>query len=658
MVNPMMNYWEIRDSGPKRSSSTAIKLLAVFVILLIVMSSGVMLLLQLGPFSSGTGQVRVAVLDSGMDSSGVLQGRIASQQSFISVDYGYTSSDLTTTDSRPGGTPHGTLVAMTIAQESQNCVIVNGRILDSNGQATTPGLIAAIYWAVEQNCSVINLSLGSTPTYDDPTEKAIQYAFSKGVVVVAAAGNEGDSGRAGTSVSSPGVFMDCLAVAALDDNGSPAYFSSTGPTASSYMKPDIAAAGYVQTTTTTYYGTSFSSPRVSAAAAELVAYCIKNSLPFTPGSIMTALLKGADTLPYPEYVVGAGALDLTNSIQVIASSSSAGLLPNISYVSPSELPIDFESLFHGDTYEFNLQLFTSSQATFDVEITSSTPGIFNVSSPVSINQVGIVPLKVVVPASGITSYSGNITFVSNTGGTSRVTIRFTAPDATARVAFDISHTTWSIDTIYGQFREFYKKLTTNSFSVTELRNSSEITYSLLSTFDAVLLLDPCVWDLNESDAFNPSIFSVPFSDSEITAYHQYFNSGGGILVVALSNDSLDVHSLNHFLSWTNFSLTNGRVGSGDSPVLVTQVTAHPTTVGVYDFDFLGAPIKVPGGATTLGSYGIDPVLACLQGAGGGRIVISGSNFEFDNYGMTHQYHSYYDQTLALKIVLWLTHLIS
>jgi hypothetical protein len=274
---------------------------------------------------------------------------------------------------------------------------------------------------------------------------------------------------------------------------------------------------------------------------------------------------------------------------------------------------------------------------------------------VSINQVGIVPLKVIVPASGITTYSGNITFASRTGGTTRVTIRFTAPNATARVAFDISHTTWSIDTIYGQFREFYKKLTANSISVTELRNSTEITYSLLSTFDAILLLDPCVWDINESDAFNPSVFSVPFSDSEITAYHQYYNSGGGVLVVALSNDSLDVDSLNYFLSWTNFSLTNDRVGIGDSPVLVTEITAHPTTVGVFDFDYLGAPINVPAGATTLGKDGFDPVLACLQGAGGGRIVVSGSNFEFDNYGMTRQYLSSYDPVLALNIVLWLTH---
>lgn len=624
-------------------------------ILLIIVPTGLILVMQLGPFISGTGKVRVGVLDSGVDSSGALLGRVVAEKSFISTEYGYDFSDSSTRDSRPDSVPHGTLVATTIAQESQSILIVNCRILASDGRATTIGLIAAIYWAVEQNCSVINLSLGSSPTYGDPAEKAIQYAMSKGVVVVAAAGNEGDSGSAGTSISSPGVFADCLAAAGIDSTGDPYYFSSTGPTASRYMKPDIAAAGYTQDATSIYYGTSFASPRVAAAAAVLVSYCIANNIPHTPGSIMTALLKGADTLPYPEYVVGAGAVNSENSIQVIASSSISGGLPAISYASPARLPIDFERLFYGDTYEFGLKIFTSSQTTFNVQIESDTPGIFDVPSPVSVNQVGIVPLKVTVPASGLTLYDGNITFVSETAGTARVMVHFSASNASAKVAFDISHTTWSIDTIYGQFRELYKRLTSNSISVTELRNSSEITYSLLSQFEAVLLLDPCAWDVNETDAFNPTLFSVPFSDSEISAYRQYFDSGGGIFIAALDNDSLDIQSLNHFLSWTNFSMTYDSVGLGNQPVLISEITPHPTTASVSNFDYLGATVNIPGGAISLGRHLPDSVLACLQGAGGGRIVVTGSNFMIDNYGMTGQYQSSDNHILALKIVLWLIH---
>jgi hypothetical protein len=169
----------------------------------------------------------------------------------------------------------------------------------------------------------------------------------------------------------------------------------------------------------------------------------------------------------------------------------------------------------------------------------------------------------------------------------------------------------------------------------------------------VLLLDPCVWDINETDAFHPSVFSMPFSDSEIAAYHQYFDNGGGLFVAALSNESLDIQSLNHFLDWTNFSLTYDRVGFADEPVLITVLTVHAITAALVDFDYLGATISIPGGATSLARYGSDTVLACLQGSGGGRIVISGSNFHVDNYGMTGKYQSLDDHVLALKIVLWL-----
>jgi hypothetical protein len=656
VANALTNYWEISERGPRRSSSPATKLVAAILILLLVISSGIVLLVQLIP--NVQTQVRVGVLDSGVNESGRLQGRVVAARSFISTEYGYNVSENSTADSRPDDVPHGTLVATAIVEESQHSVIVNGRILDSNGSATTPGLIAAIYWAIDQNCSVINLSLGSSPTYGDPTEKAIEYALSKGIVVVAAAGNEGDHGRAGTSISSPGVFLDCIAVAALNESGEPFLsFSSTGPAASRYMKPDIAAAGYIQTSTYIYYGTSFASPRVAAAASELVFYCQTNNRPYTAGSIMTALLKGADSLPYPEYIVGAGAVNVANSIQVIASSPNPTELPAISYASPTRLPIDFEQLFYGDTYEFSLKLFASTTTVFDVQISGGTPGIFDVPSTVSVDQVGFVPLKVNVPASGSAYYDGTITFVSESSGTTHVAVHFSVSHASARVAFDISHTTWSIDTVYGQFRELYKKLTSNSISVTELRNTSQITFSLLSQFDAVLLLDPCVWDINETDAFHPSLFSVPFSDSEIAAYHQYFDNGGGLFVAALSNESLDIQSLNHFLGWTNFSLAYDEVGFLGGPALVTNITAHATTASVSNFDYLGATINVPGNATSLARYGPHTVLACLEGAGGGRIVISGSNFHVDNYGMTGQYKSFDDHILALKIVLWLSGLI-
>ncbi|MFX1578716.1 MAG: S8 family serine peptidase, partial [Promethearchaeota archaeon] len=280
-------YWQTTSPREKRSSGT--KIIATIIILMILISSGLAFIIQFAPEIIGSGtKVRVAVLDSGIDVGFGLQTRIVAEKSFIAPQYGYDYTDATTTDATPEDVPHGSLTASLIA-ETPNTQIVNGKVIDQNGTATSIALAAAIYWAIEQNCSVISMSLGSAPVLGDPSEEAIDYAFSKGVVLVASAGNEGDSGLAGTSISSPSVFEKCLSVAALYETGQPAEFSSTGPTFSAYMKPDISANGWATFSTKRYYGTSFAAPRVAGAAAQLIGHCIDNNITYTPGAIMTAL---------------------------------------------------------------------------------------------------------------------------------------------------------------------------------------------------------------------------------------------------------------------------------------------------------------------------------------------------------------------------------
>ena len=196
-------YWR---QPPKGDRSSGTKIIAVIIILMIVISSGLVFLIQVMPWGGGPStKVRVAVLDSGIDIDLGLQGRIVEEKSFIEPQYGYDEADPTTTDSRPEDVPHGTLVAALVA-ETPNTQIVNGKVLGWNGTATSVGLAASIYWAVEQNCSVITMSLGSSPVLGDPLDEAIEWAFAKGVVVVSSAGNEGDSGIAGNSISSPSVL--------------------------------------------------------------------------------------------------------------------------------------------------------------------------------------------------------------------------------------------------------------------------------------------------------------------------------------------------------------------------------------------------------------------------------------------------------------------
>ncbi|MEM2143109.1 MAG: S8 family serine peptidase, partial [Candidatus Thorarchaeota archaeon] len=569
--------------------------------------------------------------------------------------YGYSYDDPSTSDSSPQVVPHGTLVANLIASNSPSAVIVNAKVISAEGLASPPAIAAAVDWAVDQGCSVINLSLGGPTAIGDSSVRAVERAFRRGVVVVASAGNAGDGGIAGSSISSPSISQYAISVGALDYLGRPAQYSSLGPTRWRYMKPDIMAEGYTSFGSNMYEGTSFAAPRVAAAAAELVTFLRSRGATWTPGLVMAALMKGASPIAgYPEYQVGAGKLDLQNSRNLVESIVSGGSRSALAYVAPAALPLDFERLFRGDIYSFNLNVITSGILNFSTSVSADPEGFVTIPTQFQVNQTILLPVTLDLTTGPTTRYKANITLSADGLDDLRVVIDQEVVDPIARVAFDLAHTSWDIDSTYGQFKELYIELVTMGISVTELTDMSVITLPVLSEFDAVIILDPCVWNLNDTDPFNPYEVSIRFSESERDAYRDYFLNGGGIFVAALSNRSLDVDSLNEFLQWSGFSLNYDTIATAqDDPVLVTTLMPHPVTVGVSSFDYLGASINVPVGGTVLATHNTKSVLGCLENAGGGRIVVSGTNFFIDNWGMRGQYSSLYDRTLAMNIVRWI-----
>ncbi|MHA3962086.1 MAG: S8 family peptidase [Candidatus Thorarchaeota archaeon SMTZ1-45] len=644
-------YWH---GPPRQEKSSGTRIIAVIIILMLVISTGLVFIIQTGPLADGPStKVRVAVLDSGINIGVALQGRVVEQRSFIETQYGYNETDETTADSYPENVPHGTLVA-TLVAETANAEIVNGKVLSESGSATSIALAAAIYWAVEQNCSVITMSLGSSPVLGDPIEEAINWAFGMGVVVVSSAGNEGDSGLAGTSISSPSVFENCISVAALYEDDTPTEFSSTGPTFDRYMKPDISAYGWATYLSSRYYGTSFAAPRVAGAAALLIGYSADNNITYTPGSIMTALMKGAEPMPlYPSYVVGTGKLNVQNSVALIESSSQEGKLPALSLVFPATLPIDYEKLFYDDIYEFSVRLLASGSTTFIVSISGNSPEIFDIPSTIEVNQSRLIKLVANMPSSGPSLLNNTIQFMSADFGTTSLEVSFELSSAIARVAFDISHSSWSIDSYYGQFREFYKELTMNDISVSEIRNSTATSLLFLQQFDSVIILDPCVYGTNETTPTSPITYSLPFSDTEKQAYEDYYNSGGGIFLATLGSSFTNISQVNDFLSFTGFELTNTEVPSGNDPALISEIDSHIITSGVSGFHYSGATLNIPVDGSRLARYHPSaPVLGCKEDAGGGRIVVTGTNFFIDNYALLGDYGAGDDALIALRIVLW------
>jgi serine protease len=180
----------------------------------------------------GTGSgVVVAVIDTGVTKVGDLAGT-----KFV-PGYNFIANNADAADDHG----HGTHVAGTIAESTNNRIGVAGvaygasimplKVLSARGSGSMAGIAQAIRWAADHGAGVINMSLGG-PFAVGAIASAVKYAHGKGVVIVAAAGNDGH-GRVGYPARYPGV----IAVAATQFDESTTFYSNWGP------QIDIAAPG-------------------------------------------------------------------------------------------------------------------------------------------------------------------------------------------------------------------------------------------------------------------------------------------------------------------------------------------------------------------------------------------------------------------------------
>jgi serine protease len=220
---------------------------------------------------------------------------------------------------------HGTHVAGTIAQSTNNSIggagvafharLMPVKVLNESGWGTTADVADGIRWAAEHGAHVVNLSLGG-PRNSRVLQKAIDFAVSRGVVVVAAAGNTG--GR----VQYPGASDGVIGVSASDQDDKIAKFSSRGEGV------DIAAPGVNVTQQTicnkgrdkcerfpAYNGTSMASPHVAGAAALVMSLGVTE-----PAAVEDALRKGArvvDDSDAGKKLYGAGILQAADAAERI-----------------------------------------------------------------------------------------------------------------------------------------------------------------------------------------------------------------------------------------------------------------------------------------------------------------------------------------------------
>ena len=185
---------------------------------------------------------------------------------------------------------HGTHVAGTIAAVRNNVGVVGVapkarlyavKVLGGDGSGSYSSIIGGVEWAVKQNVNVINMSLGGGG-YMTAFHKSLKAAVNAGITVVCAAGN--DHG----AVSYPAKYPEAIAISALTNYDTLAYFSNRGPEIE-FIAPGSAilstskSGGYEEMS-----GTSMACPHVAGLAALAISAGHK-----TPAQVRAAFKKAS-----------------------------------------------------------------------------------------------------------------------------------------------------------------------------------------------------------------------------------------------------------------------------------------------------------------------------------------------------------------------------
>ena len=299
--------------------------------------------------------IKIAVIDSGVDYTHDELGGCTLTQvnngSCSSILPGYNFIDHNSDPMDKAG--HGTFVVGIITAKTNNGLgmasigrelkIVPVKVFNTHGNSTLDMVASAIIYSADQGVNIINMSWGTNaPIRDVPLlREALDYAYAKGVILVAAAGNSG------TNLSGfwPATYDKVISVGAVNYKNKLASFSNYGPEMD-LVAPgqdifslraagtDIYCSGLVgcdshHVIASNYYyasGTSFSAPEVVAAVALLIA---KN--PRLNQKLIRQMLKaGARDLGAPGYdeKYGAGLLDVNKSLLF-----SEGKLPPLAILS-------------------------------------------------------------------------------------------------------------------------------------------------------------------------------------------------------------------------------------------------------------------------------------------------------------------------------------
>lgn len=355
--------------------------------------------------TTGSSEVVVAVLDTGVLASHPdISGKVLPGYDFINNNADATDDN-----------GHGTAVAGLTSASTNNSLgmaavtwknpVLPVKVLAANGSGNHSNIANGITWAADNGARIINLSLGGTSS-SRTLRNAVNYAWNRNVILVAAAGNNGND-----TAFYPAAYNNVVAVSATNSSDGRPSWSNYG----SYVDVSAPGASILTLHGATGYawwnGTSFSSP----IASGVVALMASANPALSNAAIVDALLKNSDDIGDPGYDVyfGHGRVNAQRAVAAVwispsvdttapvvsidsptAGASVSGLvevsLSATDNVGVTRVELYIDGVLYGES--------ASSSASFSWETTNTTDGSYSLEARAydAANNVGSTAITVKV----------------------------------------------------------------------------------------------------------------------------------------------------------------------------------------------------------------------------------------------------------------------
>ncbi|MHA2236877.1 MAG: S8 family serine peptidase [Candidatus Hodarchaeales archaeon] len=612
---------------------------------------------------TGTG-ISIAVLDSGIDNSHQDFNQITYQESFVTSENGYSSNE-----SSYDLHGHGTHVAGIAAGKgtykgiAYDANLINLKVADMFGSATSLGFIAAIDKAIDLDVDIISISLGfehSTPwSTEDIFIESVNTAVDHGINVIISAGNEGGGSVPFATINSPAAASKVITVGATNRSDSVADFSSQGPTIDFRIDPDVVAPGteivgplanggvidlaynsLVGISISDYIilsGTSMAAPVVSGAVA-LLKQQFKDA---SPHAIRAALQESAIDLGEDEtvYTQGSGLINVGAAANLLSKSVLASEFDIISTLPRSnEHDLEFydKIAFPGDQTSIMLSFITGTGGTLSWEISEEITSLISFdTSPIELSSADYIEreLKVHIPLDfAVGMYQGRLNYWFR-GTKYSIPLKFDIKVPSQIVYWDKYHTGIEDSSLLG-YRSLKSTLGNFDNPVDINEFSSPITYSNLSN-NGILVLTDLEFALAEREIeyikeFHENNGSIVL----ITSYLPYFNPDPYQKIANVLNLPINFSSGKELIKYTDDGRDRTPIALGVSYDDLNWSPLNPLQNNVEKIPFLGGTaldvnLNDPNLAFST-EYSQKSVIAGFEFVNKGKILLLGSETWFQD----------------------------